>query len=412
MRPNSLSRGSWRIIFWDRKSGRTKPGARGTEISLTISAITGGFRLAQTFLGAKPHVDARSADLVAAMRQTVGALFWSLEPNFQFWSSVPIRNPYRPLATGDELTWSRLRVNRKRLLGMFHSGVAELEPVLKQILSAPDHFRAAKNRRSRGRRIFLMAMNFGLALYMNSPLLITRPLSAATTSSRPWRRSIAEEHLHFWLKTATLPGGSGTKCRELLHDLRTFETVPGRTVERKEVRSRCGEMIVNELTQATQELVREFARFLPRLLVMLVVVLLGWLIAYVLKWILRSIFALSQVRQAFRRRRRHATAQQSRAAILHRTGQPLCLLDRMARLRSVGNQRSWDFGHAGIRHSVFHFPAAPDGRPVLPFLRIAGCQLLFSRRTPLGGQHRYALAAPAQFCCAGHDHRLHRFCSF
>src|SRR5947199_8377662 len=52
------------------------------------------------------------------------------------------------------------------------------------------------------------------------------------------------------------------------------------------------EMIVNELTQATQELIREFARFLPRLFVMLIVVLVGWLIAYVLKWILRSILRL------------------------------------------------------------------------------------------------------------------------
>ena len=35
------------------------------------------------------------------------------------------------------------------------------------------------------------------------------------------------------------------------------------------------EIIVHELTQATQELVREFARFLPRLMVMLIVVLVG-----------------------------------------------------------------------------------------------------------------------------------------
>ncbi len=52
------------------------------------------------------------------------------------------------------------------------------------------------------------------------------------------------------------------------------------------------EMIVNELTQATQELIREFARFLPRLMAMLVVVLLGWLIAYLLKSTLRSILRL------------------------------------------------------------------------------------------------------------------------
>ena len=52
------------------------------------------------------------------------------------------------------------------------------------------------------------------------------------------------------------------------------------------------EMIVHELTQATQELVREFARFLPRLMVMLIVVLVGWVIAYLVKAILRSFLRL------------------------------------------------------------------------------------------------------------------------
>ncbi len=54
------------------------------------------------------------------------------------------------------------------------------------------------------------------------------------------------------------------------------------------------EMIVNELTQAMQELVRNVAHFLPRLMVMLIIVLLGWLIAYVVKRILRSILYLAR----------------------------------------------------------------------------------------------------------------------
>jgi len=52
------------------------------------------------------------------------------------------------------------------------------------------------------------------------------------------------------------------------------------------------EIIVHELTQATQELVREFARFLPRLMVMLIVVLVGWVIAYLVKAVLRSFLRL------------------------------------------------------------------------------------------------------------------------
>jgi hypothetical protein len=112
-------------------------GQAGTEIALTISAITGGFRLAQSFLGAKPHVDARAADLVAAMRQTVGALFWSLEPNFSIWSAKSDSQPIPTLGAAQEVTLEPLRINRKRLFSMFRSGVAELEPVLKSILSPP-----------------------------------------------------------------------------------------------------------------------------------------------------------------------------------------------------------------------------------------------------------------------------------
>jgi len=116
--------------IWLHEAGRT-----GTEISLTISAITGGFRLAQSFLGVKPHLDARSADLVAAMRQTVGALFWSLEPNFPLWSAQMDSQPIPTLGASQEVTLEPLRINRKRLFEMFRSGVAELQPVLKSILS-------------------------------------------------------------------------------------------------------------------------------------------------------------------------------------------------------------------------------------------------------------------------------------
>ena len=118
--------------IWTHEVGQT-----GTEIALTISAITGGFRLAQSFLGAKPHVDARAADLVAAMRQTVGALFWSLEPNFSIWSAKSDSQPIPTLGAAQEVTLEPLRINRKRLFSMFRSGVAELEPVLKSILSPP-----------------------------------------------------------------------------------------------------------------------------------------------------------------------------------------------------------------------------------------------------------------------------------
>jgi len=54
------------------------------------------------------------------------------------------------------------------------------------------------------------------------------------------------------------------------------------------------EIIITELTQALQELVRGFAHYLPRLIVMLVIAFVGWLIAYVLKALVRSILRLTR----------------------------------------------------------------------------------------------------------------------
>jgi glucosylglycerate synthase len=122
--------------FLGQEVWQNEAGSEGLEICLTVTAMTGQFRLAQTFLGSMSHADGRSTDLVTALRQTVGALFWSLEANFETWSSAHDSQPVPLLSAGQELTVEPLRVNRRRLHRMFCSGVEELEPVLRTILSA------------------------------------------------------------------------------------------------------------------------------------------------------------------------------------------------------------------------------------------------------------------------------------
>lgn len=110
-------------------------GFGGSELLLTIAAINDGFRLAQVFLGNKDAVDHAPADLVHAIRDSVGPLFWALEhtpparPNSSECASV--------LSVGGnaEFTEEPRRINRKRLFQMFANGVVELEPVLKSILT-------------------------------------------------------------------------------------------------------------------------------------------------------------------------------------------------------------------------------------------------------------------------------------
>jgi hypothetical protein len=108
----------------------------GSETRFTLTAIAEGYRICQSFLGTKEQVERRSADLVPAMRQTVGALFSSLEPNFSMWSNKTGSQPIPTTGAEREFTLEPLRVNRKRLRDMFSTGVAELESVFQSILSS------------------------------------------------------------------------------------------------------------------------------------------------------------------------------------------------------------------------------------------------------------------------------------
>jgi glucosylglycerate synthase len=110
-------------------------GGYGTELRLTLAAITRQRRICQSFLGTKEHVERRSADLVPALRETVGPLFSALESTFSAWSVVIGSQPVPTTGADHEVLLDPLRVNRKRLRQMFSSGVAELESVFYSILS-------------------------------------------------------------------------------------------------------------------------------------------------------------------------------------------------------------------------------------------------------------------------------------
>jgi glycosyltransferase involved in cell wall biosynthesis len=107
----------------------------GAETYVIIAAISGGFRLTQSFLGPKPRLDHRSADIVLAMRQTVGVLFWALQRNFPICAAQAETDAAATIDSKAVTSVEPVRVNRKRLYEMFVHGLAELEPVLSSILS-------------------------------------------------------------------------------------------------------------------------------------------------------------------------------------------------------------------------------------------------------------------------------------
>ena len=65
--------------FLGQNNWNDSVGENGVELRFTLAAISGGFRICESFLGEKEHVERRAADLVPTLRQTVGVLFSALE---------------------------------------------------------------------------------------------------------------------------------------------------------------------------------------------------------------------------------------------------------------------------------------------------------------------------------------------
>ena len=131
------------FAFSDRLGGRlvTHPmwandaGRMGPEVCFTIEALADGLRLAQTFLGPKGHLEQQPPDLVTAMRQSVGPLFWSMESWNGAWFGIHDTQPVDTIGPAYDLTTDDVHIDPERLHQMFCSGVADLAPVLKSILS-------------------------------------------------------------------------------------------------------------------------------------------------------------------------------------------------------------------------------------------------------------------------------------
>ena len=110
-------------------------GGNGVELRFTLAAVRGGYRICQSFLGEKEHIPRHAADLVPALRQTVGTLFSALEPDFPAWNAVVGSQPIPTAGSEQEVLLEPMRINRKRLREMFSIGVAELESIFQTILS-------------------------------------------------------------------------------------------------------------------------------------------------------------------------------------------------------------------------------------------------------------------------------------
>jgi len=111
----------------------------GVDIWMTTTAITGGFKLCQTRLGAKIHGEKDpAADLGPMFREVVGTIFRLMEENQEFWQQV--KGSQTPPTFGEAVGVEPepFTINTGQLVEYFRLGFQNFGGVWKKIIDAED----------------------------------------------------------------------------------------------------------------------------------------------------------------------------------------------------------------------------------------------------------------------------------
>jgi len=103
---------------------------------MTTTALVGGFRVCQSYLGAKIH-DAKDpgSDLTAMLVQVTGALFRQLERDAPLWMTTTGSEPVPGFGFEYEVGLEPVSVNVARLVAQFERGFHELGGLYGQFLA-------------------------------------------------------------------------------------------------------------------------------------------------------------------------------------------------------------------------------------------------------------------------------------
>ena len=108
----------------------------GIDIWMTITAMAEGFRLGQSYLGAKLH-DAKDpgADLTAMFRQVVSSLFGLMETYETVWQKVESSEPVPMFGLPFDVGLEPIPVNVERMKRAFQQGLRDLDAIYRSFLS-------------------------------------------------------------------------------------------------------------------------------------------------------------------------------------------------------------------------------------------------------------------------------------
>ncbi len=107
----------------------------GIDIWMTLTAIAEGFRIGQSYLGAKLH-DAKDpgADLTSMFRQVVGSIFGLMETYEHVWKSVQGSEPVPMFGFPFDVGVDPISVNVERMIRAYCQGVKDLQEIYEMVL--------------------------------------------------------------------------------------------------------------------------------------------------------------------------------------------------------------------------------------------------------------------------------------
>lgn len=120
---------------WHEEAVQTRP-----EAWMGVTAISAELNCCQYFLGQKAApASGAGTDIVEAIRQAVGSLFWCLEKYESQWLNRAGSQTVPTFGPDHELCEESPPTNPEKFFAMFRSGVNELEPLLASILTRDTH---------------------------------------------------------------------------------------------------------------------------------------------------------------------------------------------------------------------------------------------------------------------------------
>jgi len=129
--------GSLAAHYLDKHVWESDVARFGIDIWMTTEAIASGARVCQSFLGAKIHNPKDpAADLSAMLVQVAGALFSLMEEHQTVWTTIEGSKPVTLFGFQYQVGVEPVHVNIDAMIANFRQGLADLEPIWRQMLAA------------------------------------------------------------------------------------------------------------------------------------------------------------------------------------------------------------------------------------------------------------------------------------